>query len=165
MNAQLPLPAQLSDTINSLGGAAAALADEVRSDRAERQAAAEADRAERRLNQRRQNWLLVIIGVLVAALFGLSVYSRLLGNQTRSVISTIESCTNAEGECAKESQKRTAQVIGQLVGAVVEVQACGLGQPTVAEYRACVDKALAGLAPAPAPEVPLPSVPVPSLAP
>ena len=160
----IQLPAHLSDAINNLGGMATALADEVRADRAEREVAAEAERAERRLAVRRQNWLLVIISVLVAALFGLSIYSRLLGNQTRSVISTIESCTNADGDCAKEGQKRTAQVIGQLIGAVVEVQACGLGQPSITEYRECVDRALAGIAPPPAP-APSPSTPPPSFIP
>lgn len=159
------LPAQLSETINSLGGAAAALADEVRSDRAERQAAAEADREERHRAQRRQSVSLVIIGVLVFALFSLSVYSRWVGNQTRSVISTIESCTNADGDCAKQGQQRTAQAIGQLITAVVEVNACGLGQPTLAEYRKCVDKALAGIAPPPTPKPSPVLTPPPSFVP
>lgn len=163
MNAMLP--ANLSETVKSLGEAAQALSEEVRADRAQRDAEAAIERTQRRRDSRRQTGLLVIVGVLVLALFGLSVSNRLLGNQNRSIIAAIDSCTNKDGECAKEGQKRTAEVLGELVRrltqANVEVTACDRTETTDKAYRACVDKALAVL------NAPLPSAPptTPSTAP
>lgn len=166
MNAMLPV--NLTETVTRLGEAATGLAEEVREDREQRAVEAAADRAERKRVQRRQTILLVIIGVLVAFLAGLSVSNRLLGNQNRSIIATIDSCTNKDGECAKEGAKRTAAVLTDLINrltqANVEVTACGRTEATDKAYRACVDRALTKLNAPPAstaPTTPAPS-PVPS---
>jgi hypothetical protein len=143
------LPAHLSDMINNLGTAAHGLAEEVRADRAARDAEAAAEAAQRRRESRRLTMLLAIIGVLVLAVAGLSIYSRIAGNQSRSIIKTIESCTTADGECAKEGQRRTEDAIGKLLRMNIEVAACARNERTDAEYRACVDKALADLLTAP----------------
>lgn len=162
------LPVNLTETVVKLGEAATGLAEEVRGDREQRAIESAADRIERKRVQRRQTTLLVVIGVLVAFLAGLSVSNRLLGNQNRSIIATIDSCTNANGKCAQEGQKRTAEVLAELVRrmtqANVEVIACDREEPTDAGYRSCVARALAKLN-APPPNVsPPPSAP-PSPAP
>lgn len=149
------LPAHLSDMVSNLGRAATALADEVRADRADRAAKDAADRAQNRKESRRMTWLLMIIGVLVAALTALSVSNRLISNQNRSIISTIKSCTSAEGACAQASQKRTAVVLTDLINrltkANIEVAACARTTSTDTAYRECVDQALAALNAPPAP--------------
>ncbi len=143
------LPAHLSEMINNLGVAAVALADEVRADREQRAAEAAADRIERKAVQHRQTTLLVIIAVLVFALAGLSVYNRLLGNQNRQVIASIESCTAPDGECAQRAQRRTDEVIGKLLRMNIEVAACSRGARTDTAYRQCIDAVLVELMGAP----------------
>lgn len=139
------LPAHLSDMINNLGAAAQGLAEEVRSDRAAREAEAKAEAARRRRESRRLTMLLAIIGVLVLVVAGLSVYGRIAGNQSRSIIKTIESCTTEDGECAKQGQRRTEEAIGKLMRMNIEVAACARNAATDAAYRKCVDQALADL--------------------
>jgi HD superfamily phosphodiesterase len=153
------LPAHLTETINNLGDAAHALAEEVRADRAARDAELKAEADQRRRESRRLTLLLAIIGVLVFMVAGLSIYNRIAGNQSRAVIETIESCTTADGKCAREGQKRTEEAIGKLLRMNIEVAACARTAPTDTAYRTCVDKALADLIGAPpsgAPPVPTP---------
>jgi hypothetical protein len=155
------LPAHLSDMINNLGKAAKDLAEEVRADRAQREADMAEDRRQRRRESRQQTALLIIVGLLVAALAGLSVGNRLLGNQNRSVIESIESCTDPEGECAKRGQQRTAEAIGTLIRMDIEVAWCARTSPTEKAYRECVDVALADVMGTPRPGTTVP-VPLPS---
>jgi hypothetical protein len=143
------LPAHLTETINNLGDAARSLAEEVREDRAARSAEIAAEADQRRRESRRLTLLLAIIGVLVFAVAGLSIYNRIAGNQSRAVIETIESCTTADGECAKEGQRRTEAALGKLIAGYVEVQSCARRELSDPAYRACVDRALAEVLAAP----------------
>lgn len=152
MTAQLP--AHLSETINNLGAAAKALEEEVRIDRAARDTELAAERAardalllaeaaQRRREARRLNALLAAIAVLILVVAGLSIYSRYVGNQSRQVIDTIESCTNVDGDCARISRERTGAAIDQLVTILVEIESCGRDpQASDAEYRRCVHAAM-----------------------
>lgn len=166
------LPAHLSDAINNLGTTAQALTDEVRADRAARDAEAAEEAANRRRESRRLTLLLAVIGVLVLVVAGLSIYSRVASNQSRSVIKTIESCTTADGECAKQGQRRTEDAIGKLMRMNIEVASCSRGERTDRDYRACVDRALAEIMtappsgePSPAPAPPTSPRPTPSRVP
>lgn len=164
----IQLPANLSETINSLGTVAKALEEEIRVDRAARDAELAAERvardellqaesAQRRREARRLNALLAAIAVLALVIAGLSVYSRYVGNQSQHVIATIESCTSTEGECAQRSQRQTEAAVGRLIAMVVEIESCGRESSDV-EYRRCTDGALARFAVAPVPSpVPVPS--------
>lgn len=137
------LPAHLTETINNLGDAARILAEESTADREQRAAEREADRRHQSRQARRHTLMLVIIGVLVASVLGLSVYNRVLGNQNASIIKTIESCTAQDGACARESQARTEVAVTRLLRMEIEIVACDRAADTDADYRACVDRALA----------------------
>lgn len=150
-------PANLVETITSLGEAARTLAEESAADREERQREAAADRAEARRAARRQTTLLAIIGLLVALVATLSVYSRISSAQSRSLIKTIESCTTVDGECAKQSREQTGAALGRLIAMQVEIEACGR-DPKLDDlgYRRCVAEAMGELG------TPLTGVPEPS---
>ena len=150
------LPAHLSETINNLGDAAKALADEVRADRMAREADLAEERAQRRRESRRVTLLLTVIGVLVLLVAIVSVYTRIAGQQSRRIVETIESCTTVDGDCAKEGQKRTAAAVEKLIRVNVEIGSCARTHRTDADYRSCVDRAIADLnrpTPLPAPSV------------
>jgi hypothetical protein len=156
------LPVHLTETINNLGEAAKELAEEVRADRAATEAKIAAEAVARRRDARRLTALLAAIGVLVFLVAALSIYSRISSNQSRSLIRTIESCTNTDGECAKQSRQATEMAIAKLVAMTVEIEACGRDpQTSDAQYRACVNAALARLTVEPPPYTP-PVKPVPT---
>lgn len=154
------LPAHLSEMINGLGEAARTLAEESAADRESRAIEAAAARTEARQAARRQTVLLAVIGLLVLLVAALSVYSRIASNQSRSLIKTIESCTNVDGECAKQGREQTGAAIARLISMQVEIEACGR-DPELDDlgYRRCVATAMAELG------TPLPGAPEPSASP
>lgn len=168
------LPAHLSEMINGLGEAARTLAEESAADRESRATEAAAARAEARRAARRQTVLLGVIGLLVALVATLSIYSRIASNQSRSLIKTIESCTTVDGECAKQGREQTGAALARLIAIQVEIQACGR-DPKLDDlgYRRCVATAmgelgtpLIGAPPSgPPPSVAPPSAPRPAPAP
>lgn len=162
------LPAHLSEMINGLGEAARTLAEESAADRESRAVEAAAARAEARRTARRQTVLLAVIGLLVALVATLSIYSRIASNQSRSLIKTIESCTNVDGKCAKQGREQTGAAIGRLIAMQVEIEACGRNRELDdLGYRRCVAEAMGELGtpltgeptPAPASQAPPPAVP------
>lgn len=160
------LPAHLTETINNLGDAAKALAEEVRGDREATAARIAAEAENRRREARRTNALLAALGVLVALVAALTVYGRIASNQSRAVIQTIESCTNVDGECAKQGREQTSAAIARLIAMQVEIEACGRDRTKDdAAYRECVNAALGRMATAPPPTGILPPTPSPSPAP
>jgi hypothetical protein len=134
------LPAHLTETLNHLGDAAAALTDEVRADK-------EARAAENQLlveRQRRQNRrvlvLLVTVAVLVAALVLMAVSNRVLNNQNKRIVERIESCTTAGGECYEQSRQRVGDAAIVIVRGVVFAEICLREDPDASDEQveACV---------------------------
>jgi hypothetical protein len=134
------LPAHLTETLNNLGDAAGALAEEVRADKEQRAI----DSAELVARQRKQNRrvmaLLVTVAILVAALTLMAVSNRLLNNQNRSIVERIESCTTVGGECYEQSSRRTGEAAASIIRAGIYTQRCLTENPraTDAEIEACV---------------------------
>jgi hypothetical protein len=138
------LPAHLTETLNNLGDAARALADEVRADKEQRAfevAAAEA--AQKRYN-RRTTALLVIVALLVCSLAGIAVANRISNQQNAQIIRQIESCTTVGGDCYEQSTTRTNEVAEQLLRANIAVAICARTEDTPDAIEACVTGRVAG---------------------
>lgn len=144
------LPAHLTETLDNLGDAARALADEVRADRNQRELDAAATQAEQRKQNRRMINLLVIVAVLVAGLVTLSVANRQLGmanaklnKQNTQIVERIESCTTTGGQCYEQGASRTQDAITQLMQVDIAVARCAKTATTDADLETCVRKYLA----------------------
>lgn len=161
------LPAHLTETLDSLGGAARALADEVRVDRIQRDlAAAQTLKTQRKQNQRMIN-MLVVVALLVAVLVTLSVANRQLGmanaklnKQNSQIVERIESCTTIGEQCYEEGAARTQTAITQLMQVDIAVARCSKTATTDAELEACVRKYMA-VQPSASPSTGAPDSPAP----
>jgi len=144
------LPAHLTETLNNLGDAARALADEVRADKQQRELDAQAAAETQRKHNRRMITLLVIVAVLVAGLAMLSISNRRLGQansnlnrQNARIVERIESCTTVGGECYEQSAERTQDAIRQLMLVDIAVAQCSNRTDTDAELEECVTRYVA----------------------
>lgn len=175
MNAMLP--AHLSDTLNSLGDAARALTEEVRTESqrrdAEIQAAAKMARATAD-SARRQNQfvlaLLAVVAVLVASLLTIVVQNRLRSNQNAEILrqtaqtsARIADCTTVGGACYEQGVARQSDAIRTLVRAIIYVAPCSQITDTDEELEDCVMRRL--LEPSPAPGASATPAPTPQPAP
>lgn len=149
------LPAHLTETLNNLGDAAGALAEEVRADKEQRAV----ENAQMRRRQEKQNRrvmaLLAAVTVLVAALVLMAVSNRVLNRQNRSIVERIESCTTVGGECYEQSSRRTDEVASHIIRAQIYAQRCLNQHPTATDavIEKCVFERLTAARPAPAPTV------------
>lgn len=145
------LPAHLSETLNSLGGAAQALTDEVRTDRDQRAAESAALIERQRKQNQRIMALLVVVTILVGSLVTISVANRKLGiansqlnKQNALIVQRIDDCTTPGKPCYEQSRKRTGEAAALIIqGSVrgsVYAQICLRNNPraTDEEIEACV---------------------------
>lgn len=161
------LPAHLTESVNNLGDAAAGLTEEIRSDREQRAAENAAVMERQRKQNQRIMALLIVVAVLTAGLVAISIANRRLGvanaslnRQNARIVERIESCTTVGGECYEQSQRRTGDVIGQIIRAGIYTHLCLRDHPdaTDRQVEACVMKNLQASEPPP-PAQPSPSPP------
>jgi hypothetical protein len=157
------LPAHLTESLNNLGDAAAALTAEVRMDREQRAAAEAAERARRRKAERWTMALLAAAVLLLAGLMWMGIQFEAdrrarsatnaenlrrieeISEQNTRIIRQVEDCTSVEGSCARRGQARYGSAIAELVRQQIVIEACGQvpGNDTVAEIQRCVAGRLA----------------------
>jgi len=166
MNAMLP--AHLSETLNSLGDAARALAEEVRDDRAHRETEMRAAVAAQRRQNRIMVTLLAIVAVLVIGLVTIGVQNRLRSNQNAQIIrqtaatsEQIADCTTVGGKCYEQGGRRTTDAVRMIILAQVYTPTCSKITETDDALVQCVMRKLAAAAsaaptPAPATQPPVP---------
>lgn len=159
------LPAHLTETLNNLGDAARALADEVRDDRAQRVKENRAVVADQHRQNRIMMTLLTIIVVLVVGLVTVAVQNRLRANQNAQIIrqtaatsAQIADCTTVGGKCYEQGGQRTANAIRMIIRAQIYITPCSKMTDTDAALEECVlHKLTENPAAATTPVVPAPS--------
>jgi hypothetical protein len=84
--------------------------------------------------------LLVVLGLLIAALVTLAITNRVTNTQNANLIEQIEDCTTTDGDCYKRGQQRTSGAIVEVVRAQVLIELCGQDpdNDTAAELQRCV---------------------------
>lgn len=103
-----------------------------------------------------RNAFYILLGFIVAISLGIQTYNAVQGTRARN---ELLDCTTPEGQCYKESQKRTGEVVGQIVAqtlegtgaqsldtqkVVVEAAYCAASVDEVTEplMKACLDERL-----------------------
>lgn len=144
------LPAHLSQSLDSLGDAAAALTAEVRE-----------DRADRRRQDRRMMALLAVAVLLLGGLLTLVVqfdadrrersaaFAEILRQNARTS-ELIADCTTEGGDCYAKGQARGQDAVRGAIRGYIAVAQCQRVTDTDAELERCVMRRLAAT-PAPTP--------------
>ncbi len=145
------LPAHLTESLNSLGDAAAALTAEVRQDREQRAAVEAAERGRRRRAERWVTGLLVVALLMLGGLVTLvlqfehdrrdrSAASAENLRRIEAINERIADCTTAGGDCYEQGQARTGAILVEVTRIQILVDLCGrvADNDTLAEMEKCV---------------------------
>lgn len=142
-------PANLSETLNSLGDAAREVAVEVRADKEQRAAEIRSAAVAQQRYNRRSTALLIIVAVLVACLVTLALTNRRMNQnsaktntQNAQIIQEIRSCTTAGGACYEQNAKRTQEVAAGLLRSNIAVAVCARTAETEEALLECVEARL-----------------------
>lgn len=86
-------------------------------------------------SRRRENLINLMLSVIGIILFGIVL---VVAYQTNGISDQIASCTTPEGQCYRDSSKRTSGTVQKLVTYSVYVAQCQRTSKTDAELESCV---------------------------
>lgn len=84
-----------------------------------------------------QRLVIVLVSVYLIGSVSILVVNSYIGAKTRA---TLIDCTDPEGKCYQEGQKRSAKLIGSIFEVIIASDACSLTFDTFEEIQKCVEK-------------------------